>query len=104
LAGAFSFTIVILEPRDGIQRLIKKKNLLIVNEEALFFVLGVRHYGALEEDVVARMTPCRAFCKMHQFTLRNFENELEPFVLKFTNPYTPKGDSFSFFTCRKILF
>lgn len=28
----------------------KKKNLLIDHEEVLFFVLGVRHYGALEED------------------------------------------------------
>ena len=67
-------------------------------------MLGVRHYGALEEDFVARITPCRAFRKMHQFTLRNLENELEPFVLKITNPYTPKGSSFSFFTYRKILF
>ena len=58
----------------------KKKNLLIVREEALFFVLGVRHYGALEEDFVARITPCRAFHKMHQFTLRNLENELEPLM------------------------
>lgn len=61
-------------------QVLKKKDLLIVNEEVLFFVLGVRHYGALEEDFVARMTPCRAFCKMHQFTLRNFENELEPLM------------------------
>ena len=33
------------------------------NEGVLFFVLGVRHYGALEEDFVARMSPCRVFCK-----------------------------------------
>ena len=33
-------------------------------EEVLFFVLGVRHYGALEEDFVARMSPCRVFCKV----------------------------------------
>ena len=32
-------------------------------EEVLFFVLGVRHYGALEEDFVARISPCRAFYK-----------------------------------------
>ena len=62
------------------------------HEEVLFFVLGVRHYGALEEDFVARMTPCRAFRKMHQFTLRNLENGARPFdVLKFPNPHTPKG-------------
>ena len=61
-------------------QVLKKKDLLIVHEEALFFVLGVRHYGALEEDFVARITPCRAFRKMHQFTLRNLENELEPLM------------------------
>ena len=65
--------------KKGAQEL-KKKDLLIVHEEALFFVLGVRHYGALEEDFVARITPCRAFRKMHQFTLRNLENELEPLM------------------------
>ena len=61
-------------------QVLKKKDLLIVHEEALFFVLGVRHYGALEEDFVARITPCRAFRKMHQFTLQNLENELEPLM------------------------
>ena len=45
-----------------------QKDLLIIHEEVLFFVLGVRHYGALEEDAVARITPCRALRKMHQFT------------------------------------
>jgi len=55
-------------------------------------VLGVRHYGALEEDIVARITPCRAFREMHQFTWRNLENESRPSdVLKFPNPNTPKG-------------
>ncbi len=34
--------------------------------EVLFFVLGVRHYGALEEDVVARISPCRALYKPQQ--------------------------------------
>jgi len=33
-------------------------------EEVLFFVLGVRHYSALEEDFVARMSPCRVFHKV----------------------------------------
>lgn len=61
-------------------QVLKKKDLLIVHEEALFFVLGVRHYGALEEDFVARIPPCRAFRKMHQFTLRNLENELGPLM------------------------
>ena len=53
-------------------------------EEVLFFVLGVRHYGALEEDAVARITPCRALRKMHQFTWRNFENRSSFDVLKFS--------------------
>ena len=57
-----------------------------------FFVLGVRLYGALEEDLVARLTPCRAFRKMHQFTLRNLENGVRlSDVLKFPNPHTPKS-------------
>ena len=55
-------------------------------------MLGVRHYGALEEDFVARITPCRAFRKMHQFTLRNLENELEPFLFsKFLIHIHPKA-------------
>ncbi len=37
-AGAFSFTIVILELRDGIQRLTKKKNLLIILRRSYFCV------------------------------------------------------------------
>ena len=44
----------------------KKKNLPMGYGEVLFFVLGVRHYGALEEDVVARISPCRALYKTQQ--------------------------------------
>jgi hypothetical protein len=77
-------------------------------EEVLFFVLGVRHYGALEEDFVARMSPCRVFHKVQQpkHDLVKLPREVYDllFVLKITNPYTPKGLHFLVFTWIKILF
>ncbi len=80
----------------------KKKNLLIIHEEVLFFCVRSTPLRRLGGGSFGTYIPVPGALQVHmtkQRTCKTTENNLEPFfVLKFTNPYTPKGFIFLVFT------
>ena len=80
----------------------KKKNLLIIHEEVLFFCVRSTPLRRLGGGFRGTYIPVPGTLQVHSTkrgSCKATENSLEPFfVLKFTNPYTPKGFHFLVFT------